>query len=39
LRPSQDPRRPLTVLAWQEGERMLTAATDAASNAVDATKR
>jgi general secretion pathway protein K len=41
LRPSQDPRRPLTVLAWQDAERSLPAATDAAnaSTVADATKR
>ena len=40
LRPGQDPRRLLTVMAWQEGERAPAAVTDAAnaSNAANATK-
>lgn len=40
LRPSQDPRRLLTVMAWQEGERGQAAAAGAANapNAANATK-
>jgi len=40
LRPNPDQRRPLTVLAWHEGERTQLAAADAAnaSNAANATK-
>lgn len=40
LRPSQDPRRLLTVMAWQEGERGQAAVADAtnAPNAANATK-
>jgi hypothetical protein len=34
LRPNQDPRRPVTVLSWQEGERTLPAAVDAAASNV-----
>jgi general secretion pathway protein K len=40
LRPNSDPRRPLTVLAWQEGDRTLPAAADAAnaSNVANVTR-
>jgi len=39
MRQSPDPRRPLTVLAWQEGERTpVTADATNASNAANATK-
>ena len=37
MRQSPDPRRPLTVLAWQEGERTPPVAADAA-NASNATR-
>jgi hypothetical protein len=37
MRQSPDPRRPLTVLAWQEGERTQPVAANAA-NASNATR-